>query len=306
MPSYAETLILLSVLAAVFASLPLALLGKRLLATRLAVITVLLPPLLCQSGLDAPEEWRTQPPPVKEWSRADGWFALVLAVMVAVLLGPVSMLLMMKTGGGEAGPKVAYTSSLFVTQIVFQAGVIGLVMMWLVGVRKFNAVRLFGLKERSLLMTPLLALFYLLIAWGAVALIANVLMPLMQKLTGMELKQQGLVQSMSDIESPTTRVLMVITLCVGAPLMEELIFRGVIYRVTARFTHPAYANAASSLLFGVIHNNLLSLIPLTVLGMFLAEAYRRSRSLAVPVLMHAMFNGISFLLLTYGPPELRQ
>jgi membrane protease YdiL (CAAX protease family) len=114
------------------------------------------------------------------------------------------------------------------------------------------------------------------------------------------------VESAPDIKGAFTRVLMAITLCVGAPLMEELIFRGVIFSVAARYFHPVYAVAASSLLFGVIHNNLLSLIPLTVLGAFLAEAYRRTRSLAVPMLMHSAFNGVSFLLLMYGPPELRQ
>ncbi|HEX2749091.1 MAG TPA: CPBP family intramembrane glutamic endopeptidase, partial [Verrucomicrobiales bacterium] len=96
------------------------------------------------------------------------------------------------------------------------------------------------------------------------------------------------------------QVLMFVTLCVGAPLMEELIFRGVLFSVASRFIHPIYANVATSLLFGVIHNNLLVLIPLTLLGMLFAYVYQRTRSLAVPVLMHAMFNGFQFLFLVNG------
>ena len=39
---------------------------------------------------------------------------------------------------------------------------------------------------------------------------------------------------------------------------------------------------------------------------WLREAYRRTRSLAVPILMHSAFNGVTFLILMYGPPEFRQ
>ena len=56
------------------------------------------------------------------------------------------------------------------------------------------------------------------------------------------------------------------------------------------------------ILFGAIHSNHASLIPLSLLGMVFAAAYHRTGSLAVPVIMHSLFNCVSFLVLTYGPP----
>jgi membrane protease YdiL (CAAX protease family) len=322
MPSIAESYILLTVLGLVLASLPVAMLlwrrtpGRQPAGTghspaTLELSTGVPPPLpVWYSPYQPPDApliiMPVQPQRKTMWSGSDAWFALALAVVVSVLLGPATTLLVMATGKAPEEIKIEYTASLFVTQIIFQAGIIGLVVVWLCAVRKFNLVQLFGLKEQSPVMTPVWALVWLVAAYVALIVVSVAILPLMQMLTGMDLKQQGLVENAPDIKDGTTRVLMAITLCVGAPLMEELIFRGVIFSVALRYFHPVYAIVASSLLFGVIHNNLLSLIPLTVLGVFLAESYRRTRTLEVPVLVHSAFNAVSFLLLTYGPPELRQ
>lgn len=317
MPSAAESLILLYVLGIVFASLPVAMLlrGRRVPALPasmppLPAMTSLLPPGAPPLPVDyyAPPHGELFLPPApdsRSWSRQDAWFAFVLAVVVAVLMGPVSAYLVAKAGFGE-DTKISFTAGLFITQIVFQAGVIGLVLAWLVAYRKFNLVQRFGLRARGFWMTTGLTLLCLVLAYIGVILVSLVSQSLMENLTGLDLKQQGLVESAPEITDNTTRVLMLITLCLGAPLMEELIFRGVLYSVMARYLNPWYACVASSLFFGLIHGNLLSLIPLTVLGMFLAEAYRRTGTLAVPVLMHAIFNLISYLAIFYGPPELRQ
>ncbi len=319
MPSESESLILLCVLAAVFLSLPVAVLlrpRKRENEAPLPPppplpVAVPLPPgapaLPAWHGNYAPPaaELLVPQPVPRSWERQDAWFALALAFIVALLMGPVTSYLV-PHGEGHEEMKLNFTAGLFITQIVFQAGIVGIIVAWIVAVRKFSLVERLGLRARGWLLTPALALLWLIVAYFALVPVSFGSQVLLESITGMELKAQGLVESAPDITDPATRVLMLITLCLGAPLMEELLFRGVLYSVAARWLHPWYACVATSVLFGVIHGNLLSLIPLTLLGIFLAEAYRRTRTLAVPVLMHALFNLISFLALFYGPPELRQ
>ncbi len=343
MPSTAETYILLSILGVILASLPLAMLWWRRKGPPAVEEAPALPspdlpyqppgrvvpsPLpytpYQPPGNAVPPPLPSSPDPYQPpataihapapsfdphrkpvFGRADAWFALVLVFVVAVLMGPVSSLLVMGNGEAAETVKIEYTSTLFLFQIVFQLFIVVLILVWLRAWRKFSIVQLFGFKKRGPFLTVGLALLCLIGTYIVLILFSMAVMPLIKQMTGMDLKQQGLVESAPDIQDPLTRVLMVITLCVGAPLMEEIVFRGIIFGVASRYFRPVYATVASSMFFGVIHNNLLSFLPLTVLAICLAEAYRWTRTLAVPLLMHSAFNGITFLILTYGPPELR-
>jgi len=296
MPPAAESLILLYVLLAVLASVPVAVLLKHFVWGEGAVPGMPPLPELGKSG--------SLTIPMRPWGREDAWFAVALALAVAALMGPVVAVL--ASGDKSDGElEIEFTAEIFAVQIFAQGLLITLVIVWVVMFRRFDPWLRFGLSAQPVWKAAALATLWLLMAYMAVAVVSTTALPALKELTGLDLKQQPMVENAPDISDPITRVLMVITLCVGAPIMEELIFRGVLYSVAARFIHPVYACVASAVLFGVIHGNLLSLIPLSVLGILLAEAYRRTGSLLVPIFMHAGFNLISFLVLTQWP-ELAQ
>jgi uncharacterized protein len=94
-----------------------------------------------------------------------------------------------------------------------------------------------------------------------------------------------------------TRVIMAVTAVIVAPLVEETVFRGFVYGVVKRFTDPIFAAIASSALFALAHFHLGSAVPLFVLALGFVGAYERTGSLLVPMLMHALFNGISLVAL---------
>lgn len=292
MPPAAESLILLYVLLAVLASVPVAVLWRRL-APRPAAVPGMppLPELTYELGV---------PAPMRPWGRPDAWFAVALVLLIAVLMGPMPAYVAAEQKDRDAVP-MEFTAELFIVQIFAQGLLIVVVLAWVGAMRKFNLWQRFGLNAQPVWKAAGMAVLGLLVAYVGVAVISRAALPALKEFTGLDLKQQPMVENAPDISDPLTRVLMVVTLCLGAPIMEELIFRGVLYGVAARFIHPVYACVASSVLFGVIHGNLLSLIPLSVLGVFLAEAYRRSGSLLVPIFMHAGFNLISFLVLTQWP-----
>lgn len=327
MPSPIEYHILVSVLAVVFLSLPLALVLRRLFpqpANDQAVKTtsgVILPPPpplpWIAPDYDPPADDLWTPPRAElvvalppdpplgiGWTRKDAVFAFGLALIVALLMGPVASG-PAQGGGGGGADKIEFSAGLFMMQIIFQAGLIGLVLGYLIVHRGYDGGALFGLRRLSALKVAGTALLWIVPAYFIIIMAAAVTLPLLQHLTGIELKQQLLVERATEITDPTARVLMFVTLCIGAPLMEELIFRGVFFSVAAKFIHPVYANVSTSVLFAVIHNNLFSLVPLTLLGMLFAHLYQRTRSLAVPVVMHSIFNCSQFLLLLYGPKDLQ-
>ena len=80
-----------------------------------------------------------------------------------------------------------------------------------------------------------------------------------------------------------------------APLLEEFLFRGILYRTMKRPFGMGFAIGFTSLLFALVHKNLLSFFPLVLLGGFLAIAYERTGDLRTCILMHALFNFIMVL-----------
>lgn len=99
-----------------------------------------------------------------------------------------------------------------------------------------------------------------------------------------------------------TPMMMATTMALTAvvvPAIEEVIFRGVLYRWLRRFSSMGVAIALSALLFGSVHG-IIHLIPaLAVLGAVLAWTYERTGSLWAPIVIHGIFNAIMMLLL-YG------
>jgi membrane protease YdiL (CAAX protease family) len=85
-----------------------------------------------------------------------------------------------------------------------------------------------------------------------------------------------------------------------APLVEELLFRGVAYKAIRERGYPRLALAFSSLLFGIIHVNVPTLVPLTAFAIVLGLLYERTGTLLAPIAAHAMFNAINFGLFLYS------
>lgn len=80
-----------------------------------------------------------------------------------------------------------------------------------------------------------------------------------------------------------------------APVAEELLFRGFLFRVIHSRISFFPAALISSMVFASLHKNLFIFLPLTCLGMAFAYAYKKSRNILFPILLHASYNAIMFL-----------
>ncbi len=89
----------------------------------------------------------------------------------------------------------------------------------------------------------------------------------------------------------------VIQAVIAAPLLEELIFRGVILKGFLRNYSPLKAILLSSFLFGVIHIIPGQVVASFFTGLLFGFIYWKTRSLLTSVLLHAINNGVILLLL---------
>lgn len=108
---------------------------------------------------------------------------------------------------------------------------------------------------------------------------------------------QELIQIFNQGGSPTAIAVLVILAIILAPIVEEIIFRGGIYSFLKSQTTPVSAQIISAALFALMHGNLMSFLPLMVIGILLARIYEHSGNIVVPICFHACFNGFNLLIL---------
>ncbi|MFP4150365.1 MAG: CPBP family intramembrane glutamic endopeptidase, partial [Nitriliruptoraceae bacterium] len=133
---------------------------------------------------------------------------------------------------------------------------------------------------------------------GVVAAIASyTLNAIAVLLTGVEepVEQQLLQDALSG---GLPLLLVVVLAVVVAPLTEEVVFRGVLFRAMADRLNLGVGLVVSSAIFSVIHIEVVASQPVALLGLFtvgllLALAYHLTGNLMVPILGHAVFNAIS-------------
>lgn len=90
-------------------------------------------------------------------------------------------------------------------------------------------------------------------------------------------------------------------LVVIPPVVEEFLCRGVVLRAMLARWNPVWAIVTSALIFGAIHLNPWQFVYATWIGLVIGWAYLRTRSLGLCMLMHAVNNAASWLLIRLRP-----
>ncbi len=78
-----------------------------------------------------------------------------------------------------------------------------------------------------------------------------------------------------------------------APIAEELLFRGMAFPLLLRYIRPVWAMLILSVIFAAIHLSLSAFLPLFVVSMALCLAYLVTGRIAVPIVMHVLFNALN-------------
>jgi membrane protease YdiL (CAAX protease family) len=88
----------------------------------------------------------------------------------------------------------------------------------------------------------------------------------------------------------------VLAVCVLAPLLEEMLFRGIVLRGFLQRYPRGQAIFMSALFFGAAHMNIYQFVVGFVMGTVLAWLYERTRSLIPCIALHAAYNTTTLLL----------
>lgn len=84
--------------------------------------------------------------------------------------------------------------------------------------------------------------------------------------------------------------LLILTVGVLAPVAEELVFRGLVFRRMKDWMKPGLAIVLSSLIFGLYHGNMVQFLYATLMGIMLAVIYNRTGTLWTSILAHVTAN----------------
>jgi membrane protease YdiL (CAAX protease family) len=105
---------------------------------------------------------------------------------------------------------------------------------------------------------------------------------------------RGLTDRATD---PLGVTMLVLIVGIGAPIIEEIFYRGLLQRALAhRFgTWPAILGSAA--VFGASHFQLLQLPALVLFGIVLGRLAHRTGRLAAPIAAHIVFNMLTVVLL---------
>ncbi len=87
--------------------------------------------------------------------------------------------------------------------------------------------------------------------------------------------------------------LFILVAVVMAPVFEEIVFRGFLFRGFANSWGWWWGALVSSTIFGLAHLHLDVFVPLAGLGFALAWIYRRTGSLWPCIVLHALFNTVA-------------
>jgi len=82
-----------------------------------------------------------------------------------------------------------------------------------------------------------------------------------------------------------------LTACVAAPLVEEIMYRGVLLRGLERRLRFSAAAAVVAVVFALAHHyGMLGLVSVAIFGFSAAVVYRATNSLKAAILLHALYN----------------
>lgn len=187
--------------------------------------------------------------------------------------------------------------SLIVAGLVMNLFLMTIVLVTVQWVGGRNPIDLFGLTQVSFPKWLLWVIAGILLSTPPVLFLSDWIRHIwLEPLFG-EIKEQEVVDSMKSSSGLGLKTGMIISACLVAPLVEEVVFRGYIYGVLKQFTHPLFATLTASALFAAVHLNLPALVPLWIFAIILTLAYELSGSLWVPIGIHAGFNTISVVAL---------
>lgn len=131
--------------------------------------------------------------------------------------------------------------------------------------------------------------FVFMLGWVPLFII---LYPYLVRLIGAELAPQKAVEYFASGPQGGGLWMSVAMVCVAAPVAEEILFRGILFRLMGSVANPATALVTTSVLFGLVHEPSVR-IPVTFLGFLFGYLRLRSGGVGASILAHIVHNSLT-------------
>lgn len=120
------------------------------------------------------------------------------------------------------------------------------------------------------------------------------------ELLGIEQKSEN-TEMITNI-SKANPIFLVIPMLI-APILEEIIFRKIIFGGLYQKMNFFFAALLSALAFAIIHGEPEHILVYASMGFVLAFVYVKTKRIVVPILVHMFFNSLAMLVPLLVPPE---
>ena len=224
-----------------------------------------------------------------EWSLSQALYVFIAGIFGAFLTTAAVLVV--------RGPDLDVIA--FVASFVGQAGG-NLVAMWILSIRKGtgNFRCDFGLTLEIKYWWGIPAGFALQFA------VVLITAPLLELLFPDGAPQQEVASITEGTTTLVERLLIVLMVGIAAPVVEEMLFRGMLLSRLVRSMSPMWAIVLQAALFAVIHlldpSAIAALPGLLLVGVVLGYAAIRTGSLALPIMIHAGVNLTAAVALMFG------
>ncbi|MYL35744.1 CPBP family intramembrane metalloprotease [Pontibacillus yanchengensis] len=147
-----------------------------------------------------------------------------------------------------------------------------------------------------------------LLGWSLLGIIlayvAQIIAGLIEMGLGIPQASENTQQLMNFAKSMPIFILIITVL---APILEELLFRKVLFGSIYKKTNFIIAALISSLIFAVVHMDLMHTIKYTAMGLVFAFLYVQTKRIIVPIIAHMAMNLIVVLIqFTIDPEQIEQ
>ncbi|GAB6088474.1 CPBP family intramembrane glutamic endopeptidase [Spirochaeta dissipatitropha] len=107
--------------------------------------------------------------------------------------------------------------------------------------------------------------------------------------------QESNVEMLMEL-MPKSMIVRLLLMAVCVPIIEEILYRGVVLGQLVRKMRPGYAVLVSAVIFGAIHLDPFQSLYTFFLGLFLGWFYLRTRNLRLTIWIHVVFNSYGLLI----------
>lgn len=129
---------------------------------------------------------------------------------------------------------------------------------------------------------------YMIITWGLsllMSMVTNIILQILKSLLHLNFTDI----SFDFGDGVGGFIVSFVSLCIFAPIFEEIIFRSAVYRHT-EIMGQSFAVVFSAIVFALMHGNLEQLPYTFVMGLGFAYLFAKTRSLLIPMLLHFLTN----------------